>query len=82
MIFLNLFSYYLTIISLDITNKAVTIANTKAVYGVCIDPFNDYQLASRVDNMIAIWDRRMFDKPVLHLTQNKAVTKIAWCPTR
>jgi WD repeat-containing protein mio len=55
---------------------------TKAVYGVCVDPHNDYQIGSRVDNTIALWDRRMFDKPLLTLVQNKAVTKILWCPTR
>lgn len=55
---------------------------TKAVYGCVVDPNDDRQIASFVDNQICVWDLRNFDKPVLTSTQSKYVHKILWCPTR
>jgi hypothetical protein len=39
------------------------------VYGVCVDPFLDYRVASRYDNHVVIWDTRNFEKPIVTLTQ-------------
>ncbi|XP_069700640.1 GATOR2 complex protein MIOS [Periplaneta americana] len=55
---------------------------TKAVYGLVVDPNNDHQLASFVENQISVWDTRNFEKPVLTLSQSRPVTKVLWCPTR
>lgn len=64
------------------TPKGVQSVNTKAVFGVAVAPFNDHHVASFVDNTIAIWDMRSFDKPLLALGQKKHIIKINWCPTR
>ncbi|XP_039295830.1 GATOR complex protein MIOS-B [Nilaparvata lugens] len=73
---------HLKLIDARDASKVVNSAPTKAVYGVVIAPFNDYQMASYFENQIVIWDMRSFDKPVLTLYQPKPVTKILWCPTR
>ncbi|XP_046677873.1 GATOR complex protein MIOS-B-like [Homalodisca vitripennis] len=73
---------HLKLVDLRDPAKAANSAPTKAVYGVCIPPHNDHQLASYYENQIAIWDLRGFEKPVLTLPQAKTITKIVWCPTR
>ncbi|XP_026687681.1 GATOR complex protein MIOS-like, partial [Diaphorina citri] len=75
---------YLKLLDLRVseTPKGVQSVNTKAVFGVAVAPFNDHHVASFVDNTIAIWDMRSFDKPVLALAQKKHIIKIHWCPTR
>ncbi|XP_014672958.1 PREDICTED: WD repeat-containing protein mio-like [Priapulus caudatus] len=55
---------------------------TKAVYGVAVDPYNCFRIASYVDTQVAIWDTRNFDKPVLSLTENRSITRMSWSPTR
>lgn len=62
--------------------KAVNSTPTKAVFGICVDPHDDRHLASYVDNSISVWDTRNFEKPILILTHNKPLLKIAWCPTK
>jgi len=71
-----------SVICISDSNKAVNSTPTKAVYGLVVDPQNDHQLASFVENQISVWDTRNFEKPVLTLTQSKPVTKVLWCPTR
>nr|CAD7572092.1 unnamed protein product [Timema californicum] len=73
---------HLKVLDLRDSAKAVNMTQTKAVYGLVVDPHNDYQIASFFENQIAIWDTRNFEKPILTLTQNKHVTKVLWCPTR
>jgi hypothetical protein len=41
----------------------------------------DYQAASFNENVVAIWDIRMFDKPIHQLNENDTVQKIQWSPT-
>ena len=72
----------ISVIFIADSNKAVTSTPTKAVYGLVVDPHNDHQLASFVDNQIYVWDTRNFEKPVLTVAQSKVVTKVLWCPTR
>lgn len=62
--------------------KAVNSTLTKAVFGICMDPHDDRHLASYTDNLISVWDTRNFEKPILILTHNKHLLKIAWCPTK
>ncbi|XP_026314034.1 GATOR complex protein MIOS-like [Hyposmocoma kahamanoa] len=66
----------------DWANKAVQQVTTRHCYGVCGDPHGAWQLASRGDNVLAVWDARRFDRPTLTLPQARAITKIQWCPTR
>ncbi|GBP16081.1 GATOR complex protein MIOS [Eumeta japonica] len=66
----------------DLSNKGVSVATTKYCYGVCGDPFNEWQLASRGDNVLCVWDTRAFERPLLSLPQHKPLSKILWCPTR
>jgi len=61
---------------------AVSNTNTRATDGVTVDPSSDFRLAGHVDNQIQIWDIRNFEKPVVSLEQERAVTLISWCPTR
>lgn len=63
-------------------SKAANSAQTKAVFGITVPNHESSLLASYVENQIAIWDIRAFEKPVLTLPQGKPVTKIMWCPTR
>ncbi|CAG2055807.1 unnamed protein product [Timema podura] len=73
---------HLKVLDLRDSAKAVNMTQTKAVYGLVVDPHSDYQIASFFENQIAIWDTRNFEKPILTLTQSKHVTKVLWCPTR
>ncbi|CAH0555566.1 unnamed protein product [Brassicogethes aeneus] len=63
-------------------SKNVVSTPTKAVYGVCLNPRDDRQIASFFDNQISVWDTRNFEKPVLVITPLKPIVKIAWCPTK
>ncbi|XP_049939369.1 GATOR complex protein MIOS isoform X2 [Schistocerca serialis cubense] len=81
-IVLGMNSKHLKVFDIRDSNRAVNATNTKAVFGVCIDPHMENQLASFIENQIYIWDLRNFEKPVLTLNQGKPVTKILWCPTR
>ncbi|OQV17689.1 WD repeat-containing protein mio [Hypsibius exemplaris] len=57
--------------------------STKAVYGVCGDPFNEHRVASFSDNILHVWDMRSFDKPIAtHESSHKAISQIQWSPTR
>jgi WD40 repeat protein len=60
----------------------VNVAPTKAVYNLSVNPHNNYQLLSHVDNLITIWDTRCFEKPVVTIVPQRQVTKVLWCPTR
>ena len=62
--------------------KAALQANTKYVYGVCIDPWLDHRVAAFHDNSLTIWDTRNFEKPIVTLIQKKRIMKLAWSPTR
>lgn len=75
-----MFITHITLI-LDCT-KAVNSTLTKAVYGICTDPHDDRHLASFVDNQIAVWDTRNFEKPIMTLGHTKPLLKISWCPTK
>ncbi|XP_060803426.1 GATOR complex protein MIOS [Amyelois transitella] len=66
----------------DLSKKEVSVASTRYCYGACSDPFNPWQIASRGDNMICVWDARSLERPLLSLLQPRAVTKIQWCPSR
>ena len=63
-------------------SKHTSITNTRAVQGVCVDPFVNHRIASYSDTSVCIWDLRNFEKPVLSLQQSKAISKISWCPTQ
>ncbi|XP_073956943.1 LOW QUALITY PROTEIN: GATOR complex protein mio [Choristoneura fumiferana] len=68
----------------DLSNKAVSVASSRHCYGVCADPFNAWQLASRGDGVVCVWDARSFERPLLSLPLPPPVAplKIQWCPTR
>lgn len=55
---------------------------TKAVHGICVNPYNDKYLASFIDHQIYIWDIRNFEKSILTLAASKPILKLDWCPTR
>lgn len=73
---------YIRIYDMRDNMKHIRVAATKAVYGVCINPKDDRQIASYNDNQISIWDTRNFEKPVLVMPPIKPILKIAWCPTK
>lgn len=62
--------------------KSVKSTMTKAVYGFCVNPYNDKYMASFIDHQIYIWDIRNFEKSILTLAANKPILKLDWCPTR
>ncbi|CAH1238277.1 MIOS [Branchiostoma lanceolatum] len=73
---------FLKIFDLRDVSRPVNVALTKAVYGVAIDPHVDTRIASYVEGQVSIWDTRVFEKPVLTLTEQRHIAKIAWSPTR
>jgi hypothetical protein len=56
--------------------------STKAVYGLAVDPHKEQNLASFMENQVAVWDTRNFEKPIVTLSQPKPISKLLWCPTR
>ncbi|XP_071561781.1 GATOR2 complex protein MIOS-B [Temnothorax nylanderi] len=62
--------------------KVVNVTPTKAIYNLSVNPHNNYQLLSHVDNLITIWDTRCFEKPIVTIMPQRQVTKVLWCPTR
>lgn len=42
----------------------------------------DHQAISYFENTIAIWDLRMFDKPVDLINEPDSILKVQWCPTK
>ncbi|KAG7308333.1 hypothetical protein JYU34_005527 [Plutella xylostella] len=66
----------------DLSNKAVTVATTRACYGAAADPLCPWQLASRGDSAVCVWDLRRPERALLTLPQPRPVAKILWCPTR
>lgn len=57
------------------------VANTRAVHGVSLAP-NNKSLVSYVDNVVTLWDIRMFEKSTSQFQMSKDVTSVAWSPTR
>lgn len=74
---------YLRIYDLrDTTRPRLTTQQPRTVSGVCVDSLSTNRLASFGETQVAVWDTRMFDRPILTLQENKPVSKISWCPTR
>ncbi|GFN83407.1 WD repeat-containing protein mio [Plakobranchus ocellatus] len=63
-------------------NKPRLETHHKCVAGVCFEPLDRCRVASYIDSHIAIWDLRMFDRPINTITENKNVIKMTWCPTK
>ncbi|CAB4000334.1 WD repeat-containing mio-like, partial [Paramuricea clavata] len=64
--------------------KPKSYTNTKAVYGVCVDPNFEHRVASFFEGdqgAVLVWDVRHFEKPLLALP-GKHVIQIEWNPTR
>jgi len=57
-------------------------SQTKAVYGICVDSFNEHRLAAFYENIISIWDSRSFERPLASFAEAKNVLRIGWNPTR
>lgn len=64
------------------TKDSIMASLTKAVYGICIDGFNDQRLAAFHENVISIWDTRSFEKPLASIAEPKNILRIGWNPTR
>lgn len=62
--------------------KHVAGTQTKATFGVCVDPTNDDRIAGHSESQVVIWDRRNFEKPIVTINTMQQVTRLAWCPTR
>lgn len=65
--------------------KSNLSVNTKFVFGFSIDPTNDGSknyAASYFENVVAIWDSRMFERPVYQINEQDSILKMAWCPTK
>lgn len=64
------------------SSKPQNFTATKAVYGICVDPFFEHRLASYFENFVMLWDIRNFEKPVATLHEAKQILKLNFCPTR
>lgn len=67
--------------------NSVVAHASKAIYGVCVDPFRDHCLATFSEEAIVkLWDTRVLKEPIMQLTApgsaNNKIVQIAWCPTR
>lgn len=84
----NIHSFFIFFITINLCEntsdgmKTVNLTNTRAVFGVQMDPFIPSRVASYGDSTVCIWDMRNFEKPVLSLQQTKPISKISWCPTQ
>ncbi|KAI8372909.1 uncharacterized protein BYT42DRAFT_578520 [Radiomyces spectabilis] len=61
--------------------------STKAVYGITVDPFNPYRVASFADeSVIRLWDTRKPTESILTLnadsSSKNSISRIAFSPTR
>jgi len=59
-------------------DKFANTTQTKAVYGICIDPqWEQKGIASYLENQVYIWDLRKFDKPAHSLPlQKSSIVKV------
>ena len=75
----------LKIFDVRVNAKATASVATKYAYGFSIDPGPNaaqHQAASFYEKEIAIWDVRMFDRPIHQITETDVICKIQWCPTK
>ncbi|CAG5045575.1 unnamed protein product [Parnassius apollo] len=63
------------------TGKAMGVATSRQCLGVCAEP-SGWQLASRGDGGVCVWDARALARPLLNLPAARPPRKIQWCPTR
>lgn len=68
--------------SSSVAGKASMSNFTRGVFGVCVDPWVPYRIASHYDDSVVIWDTRNFDKPIWTRTQAGKVAHLAWSTTR
>ncbi|XP_067931890.1 GATOR2 complex protein MIOS-B-like [Watersipora subatra] len=75
---------YLRVVDIRDPCKFVKTTQTKAVYGISVDPQNEERgVASFIENQVCIWDMRSFNKALHTLPLQKApIVKIGWCPKR
>ncbi|RVE52876.1 hypothetical protein evm_002533 [Chilo suppressalis] len=66
----------------DWSNKGVLVATSRYCHGVTADPLCSWQVASRGEGVVCIWDARNFCRPLLALPQPRPVARVQWCPTR
>ncbi|VVD05393.1 unnamed protein product, partial [Leptidea sinapis] len=62
-------------------SKASGSATTRHCQGVCAER-GGWQLASRGDSAVCVWDARALASPLLTLPQPRPPREIHWCPTR
>lgn len=75
----------LKIFDIRANTKAGLSVNTKYVFGFSIDSSPSaaqHQAASYFENVVAIWDTRMFEKPIHTVTEQETIIKMQWCPTK
>ncbi|CAH2048926.1 unnamed protein product, partial [Iphiclides podalirius] len=63
------------------TGKAMGVATSRQCLGVCAEP-GGWQLASRGEGGLCVWDARALARPLLALPTAKPPRTIQWCPTR
>lgn len=65
--------------------KAVSSINTKYVNSFSTETAQNafpFQAISYFENTIAIWDLRMFDKPIDLINETDSILKVQWCPSK
>ncbi|XP_023330654.1 GATOR complex protein MIOS [Eurytemora carolleeae] len=62
--------------------KTVNQTQTRATYGLSVDPGSDYRISGYSESSVVIWDTRNFEKPIITLNSPHQVTKVSWCPSR
>ena len=68
-----------TIVSCKQSYLAYIAFYVQAVYGVCMDGFNDQRLAAFHENVISIWDTRSFERPLKSITEAKNILRYSIC---
>ena len=47
--------------------KTVNQTQTRATYGLSVDPGSDYRISGYSESSVVIWDTRNFEKPIITL---------------
>ncbi len=63
----------------DSSNNASIVIATKLLYHIAIDPSDSRRFISCADSVVALWDARKTDVPVLSVDVEGIVNNVEWC---
>ncbi|XP_012940949.1 GATOR complex protein MIOS-A [Aplysia californica] len=73
---------HLRVYDLRDSSKCRLEAHHRCVSGICVEPLEDSRLASFSESQVAVWDLRIFDRPINTITESKNIMKLSWCPKK